>query len=199
MGIKDMSRFSFVCNWVLNLPWSTVQIKGRNLKFPSLIRKFQTEVDSINRELKYLSKLTVATRHLLPIDHHCVFSQRIVSYMFDSKLPLALYSILDLLFLQSFEKSFINCKYIYSLFFFMCEIVNRGRSYSYSHRHSPLRYSQSPHYDRKYSRCPEYYSPARSRRYSRWVVILLFVYFSHLWLFTPLRKVGGRGVVCTNF
>ncbi|KAE8651124.1 hypothetical protein Csa_000954 [Cucumis sativus] len=44
---------------------------------------------------------------------------------------------------------------------------SRGRSYSYSHRHSPLRYSQSPHYDRKYSRCPEYYSPARSRRYSR--------------------------------
>ncbi|CAK9322928.1 unnamed protein product [Citrullus colocynthis] len=44
---------------------------------------------------------------------------------------------------------------------------SRGRSYSYSHRRSPLRYSQSPHYDRKYPRSPEYYSPARSRRYSR--------------------------------
>ncbi|XP_022151394.1 serine/arginine-rich SC35-like splicing factor SCL33 [Momordica charantia] len=42
---------------------------------------------------------------------------------------------------------------------------SRGRSYNY--RRSPLRYSRSPHYDRKYSRSPEYYSPAQSGRYSR--------------------------------
>ncbi|KAG7028197.1 Serine/arginine-rich SC35-like splicing factor SCL30A [Cucurbita argyrosperma subsp. argyrosperma] len=47
---------------------------------------------------------------------------------------------------------------------------SRGRSYSY--RRSPLQYSQSPPHGRKYSRSPEYYSPARSRRYSRWAVIL---------------------------
>ncbi|XP_022948454.1 serine/arginine-rich SC35-like splicing factor SCL33 isoform X1 [Cucurbita moschata] len=40
-----------------------------------------------------------------------------------------------------------------------------GRSYSY--RRSPLQYSQSPPHGRKYSPSPEYYSPARSGRYSR--------------------------------
>lgn len=90
-------------------------------------------------------------------------------------------------------RNLLFIEYQYSIVLSLSEIVIRGRSYSYSNRRSPLRYSQSPHYDRKYSRSPEYYSPARSRRYSRWMVIICILFASMI----QLKKERAR-VVCSN-